>query len=118
MFKAIAEEHQAGTAAKKERLRNLESRIVDADFPALGAAVFEELNADPDAILANQKELDRRCQKARDDWQRFNRELERWPQMIAELDRALADLGSIRTWSLGIQAEVQSLVDLLATKAG
>jgi hypothetical protein len=116
-FKDLVEEHRAELAPKKQQLRHLEAKIVDEDFPALGAAVFAELNADPDAILANQRELDRRCQKVRDDWQKFNRELDRWPQLIADLDRAVADLGNIRTWSLGIQEEVQSLADLLATQA-
>jgi hypothetical protein len=56
-------------------------------------------------------------QKVGDDSQKFNRELGSWPQLIADLDHAVADLCNIRTRSLGIQAEVQSLADLLATKS-
>jgi hypothetical protein len=75
------------------------------------------LDADPDQIVGNQRKIDQNCREIRDEWQKFNRELDSWPAVIAQLDKAIADLGNIRSWSLGIQGEVQSLIELLGTKA-
>jgi hypothetical protein len=80
---------------------------VDKVLPAFMAAIFAQLDADPEQIVGNQQKIDQNCREIRDEWQKFNR----------ELDKAIADLGNIRFWSLGVQEEVQSLNELLGTKA-
>jgi septal ring factor EnvC (AmiA/AmiB activator) len=116
MFKEIADESKQERAQKRKQLASLESTIVDKSLPAFGAATFAQLDAAPEQIVGNQRKIDQNCREIRDEWQKFNKELDSWPGIIAQLDKAISDLGNIRSWSLGIQGEVQSLIELLETK--
>jgi septal ring factor EnvC (AmiA/AmiB activator) len=113
MFKSIADEHKVALAQKKSSLKELETKIMEQSLPAVSNAVFSELNSGCEKILANQKEIDRKCRVVRDEWQRFNKELDRWTAMIGDLDRAVRDIGDVRAWSQGVQADIQSIVERL-----
>lgn len=113
MFKAIAEEHKEKQKEKKAHMKELENKIVEQSLPQLSDAVFDKLTKGSEQILANQKEIDRKCKSVRDEWEKFNNELGKWAAMINDLDRAVKEIGDVRAWSLQIQAQVQEAVDRL-----
>ena len=116
MFKEIADEHQAQHAARRQKMKELEAKIVDQSVPAVSDAVFSAINKGSDQIISNQKEIDRRCRAVRDEWVSFNRELERWSSLINDLDREIKSIGDVKGWSNKIQSDVQGIVEQLAAK--
>jgi FKBP-type peptidyl-prolyl cis-trans isomerase (trigger factor) len=118
MFKSIADEHKATLAQKKSSLKELEAKIMEQSLPAVSNAVFAEMNSGCERILVNQKEIDKKCRIVRDEWQRFNKELDRWSAMIGDLDRAVKDIGDVRAWSQGVQEDIQSIVEQLEASPG
>lgn len=113
MFKQIADEHKEKQKEKKQQMKELETKITEKSLPAFDDAVFEKMTKGSEQILTNQKEIDRKCKHARDEWEKFNNDLGKWAVMINDLDRAIKDIGDIRAWSLNIQAQVQQAVDRL-----
>lgn len=113
MFKSIADEHKEKQKDKKAQIKELEAKIADKSLPVFNGAVFEKMSKGSEQILSNQKEIDRKCKHARDEWEKFNNELGKWSTMINDLDKAIKEIGDIRAWSLNIQNQVQSAVDRL-----
>lgn len=116
MFSTIASEHRASQVQKRRQLKELETKIVDQSLPALSDAVFAELNTGSEQILANQKEIDKKCKNVKEEWGRFNKELEKWIGLVSQLDSAVKEIGDVRTWSRNIQTELQTVIDQLEGK--
>lgn len=116
MFSSIASEHRAAQVQKRRQLKELETKIVDQSLPALSDAVFAELNTGSEQILANQKEIDKKCRAVKEEWSRFNKELEKWIGLVNQLDTAVKEIGDVRSWSQNIQTELQAVVDQLDGK--
>lgn len=113
MFKAIAEEHKEKQKEKRAQMKELETKIVDQSIPALSDAIFEDITKGSEEIVNNQKEIDRKCREVREQWQKFNNELGKWTTMVNDLDRAVKEIGDIRSWSIQIQSQIQSAVEQL-----
>ena len=117
MFRDIADEHKKMRDEKRTQIRQLETKILDQSIPEFNKAIFSELNNGGDKIVANQREIDRRCKAVRTEWQDFNNELTKWTSMINDLDKAVKEIGDIQSWSVSIQGQIQDIVSQLASKS-
>jgi septal ring factor EnvC (AmiA/AmiB activator) len=116
MFKAIAEEHQKQHKDREKAMKELETKIVDSSLPALSEAIFEDLTKGSEQIVQKQKEIDKKCRLARDNWEKFNTQLGKWETQIAELDNAIKGISDIREWALAIQKQVDAACQKLEAK--
>lgn len=116
MFDEIVQEHKALQQQKKQQLKVLESKIVDQSLPAFNGAVFSKINKNSDQISNNQKEIDKQCRQIRDEWNSFNKEIERWNVLINELDKEIKSIGDVKSWSQKIQTDVKEIVEYLQKK--
>lgn len=117
MFKSIADDHKATQQQRKAEMRELETKIVEKSVPAFSDAIFSELNSGSEQIVVNQREIDRKCKAVRDEWKKFNDELLKWTGLINDLDRAVKEVGDVRSWSIGIQNDIQAVVEQLGAKS-
>ena len=116
MFKVIADEHKEKQRIKKQKLHEKEMKILDQSIVALSDAVFQETTQGTAEIIENQKKIDQKCRDVRKAWDDFNGEIGKWTAMINDLDRAVKEIGDIRSWSVQIQSEVQAAVETLDDK--
>jgi L-lactate utilization protein LutC len=116
MFKSITEEHQAAQEQKRERLKQLENKIIEQAIPEVSGTVFSSTNAGSEDVFLNQRQIDDKIRSIRDEWRNYANELEKWKTLIVDFNRAVAETGSIGIWSREIQGEIQSVVERLDQK--
>ena len=116
MFKSISDAHKDKQIKKKQNLKELEEKIINEYIPKVSEEIFNDLNKGSEQIILNQKEIDKKCKNVRDEWQKFNNELNKWSLMINDLDKAVKEIGDIRSWSLHVQGQIQSTIEQLDSK--
>ena len=114
MFKAIAEEHEKQIKIKQKAMKELENKIVDNSLPAYGEALFNQLNNGSEQIVQNQKEIDRKCKEAKEGWEKFSNELGKWTNIITDFEKAIKDIGDVKTWAESIQSQVDKTIEKLS----
>ena len=116
MFKEIAEKHEKEIREKRRRLKELENKIAYTTLPALSNAIFNELDRQSDLVVQNQKEIQKKCKSIHDNWEKFSNEVGRWENSILNLDKAIQEIGDVRSWALQIQHPVDDLCEKLDAK--
>ena len=116
MFKAIAEEHEKQRKDKQKNMKDLETKIVTTSLPALSDAIFENLSTGSEQIVQNQKEIDKKCRAARDNWEKFNNELGKWESQISDLDSAIKGISDVRAWAEALQKQMDAACAKLGAK--
>lgn len=111
MFKSIIDEHKENQREKNKKMKELEQKIINRSLPDFSDQVFSKINEGNEAIISNQKEIDKKCKDIRNEWRKFNEEVNKWNNLVLDLDKALYELGDVQKWSQNIQTQVEEVIN-------
>jgi len=109
MFKECFAETKQKRTERKQKLADLEKKILEESLPAVNRTLFDGVNSSSAEIIATQTQIEEKAKKIRQDWSSYQKEAERWVTLIADLDTVLTEIGDVQQWAQSVQTDVETV---------